>query len=692
MSQIQEKNNTEDEIIYNLSELYSLEELKKLFKIIPELINLCKSVIISDLTSNRKLKTPSKSDSNNIKILNGQAKINKFYFFKIFLSKLKSYFEVTESFIFVKTISLLISEIENIEKFFISNLHNSKSNIKAGQKIDIKNDKSNKSLKKVGKIKKLNYISMTYNQDKIIKNNGLNEPNYNTLKNINNLNDEIKKKKVSYRISENNNFKPNKTEINDFIPKTNDNNKIKRIKIDLNDTERKIRNYNLSLPELKKYKYQKLFEKENTSPQLRLKTSMDLINAQTHNFSTYLDTNNSFGTSNKKNSKNNSDLFNNSNNNLYINIFGNKKSNVIWPQPSSSALKKMANTKLKTKKEKKITNVNNILNISLLDKIETKDFDIFELDKKTPNTLSLIGYYIFNRFGFHNIIKYQKYENWCRKVAEGYERKNPYHTDLHAADVTQTCLSFFKIGKINELCKLNQLSKCALFLSCMCHDYKHPGVNNKYLMETKNILAIKYNDNSILENMHISEAFKLTIDYPNCDIFSGLNTENYKQMRKEMISCVLSTDMINHKATTEFMEIIINKKKTNKNNNDIKEEKDIHQEYMNILIHSADISNPTKKFDIYWKWAQLVVEEFFRQGEKEKEMGIKCSFDRETTNTYQVQLGFINYIVIPFYSLFSEVFPKLKFLIENANNNKNKIVELQENDTDEKKKKKKDKN
>ena len=141
-------------------------------------------------------------------------------------------------------------------------------------------------------------------------------------------------------------------------------------------------------------------------------------------------------------------------------------------------------------------------------------------------------------------MNYSMFQNWCKKIAEGYGRKNPYHTDLHAGDVTQTCFVFFKIGKINEFCKLSQLSKCALFLSCICHDYRHPGLNNNFLKDSKNILAIKYNDNSILENMHISETFKLTIDYPNCDIFWGMNSDNYKRMRKEMISCVLCTDMI----------------------------------------------------------------------------------------------------------------------------------------------------
>ena len=480
----------------------------------------------------------------------------------------------------------------------------------------------------------------------------------------------------------------NKTEIDAFTSKTNDNEsiKIKRINIDLNDSKRKIRNNNLSLPELKKIEFHKLFEKQNTSSQL-LRLSMN-SNNQPQNFANNIDVNNSYRKSNKKNIKNKSDLFNN-NNNLYINIFGQKKNYTIWPQPSSSALKKKTNGKLKAKKEKNINNIN--INISLLENIETQDFDIFELDKKTPNSLSLIGYYIFNRFGFHNIIKYSLFENWCRKIAEGYDRKNPYHTDLHAADVTQTCLSFFKIGKINELCKLSKLSKCALFLSCMCHDYKHPGLNNNFLIETKNILAIKYNDNSILENMHISEAFKLTIDYPNCDIFSGMNSEKYKEMRKEMISCVLSTDMAKHSSAIEFMEKIINNQNNVNNINDKKQEKEINQEYLHLLIHSADISNPTKSFNIYWKWAEVVVEEFFRQGDKEKECGIKCTFDRETTTIYQNQLGFINYIEIPFYTLFSKAFPKLKFLIENINNNKNKIIELQGKDND-KKMNKKDKN
>ena len=66
---------------------------------------------------------------------------------------------------------------------------------------------------------------------------------------------------------------------------------------------------------------------------------------------------------------------------------------------------------------------------------------------------------------------------------------------------------------------------------------------------------------------------------------------------------------------------------------------------MNLLIHSADISNPTKPFNIYLKWAKLVVEEFCQQGDKEKELGLVCTCDRNKVQLNKNQIGFIDYVV-----------------------------------------------
>ena len=685
MNQIKDKT-IAYETKFNLSTLYTSEDFKKLFQIIPELSNL---YFLSN-NPNYSKKTLIKENQENICSQNYQTKINKFYFFKIILSKLKSYFEINESFIIIKTISILINEINNLEKFFSHSSSNyfSHKELKSEQKSEKKNEKENNSYQKIEKVKNINYKGAPNNKIIIQKNNGLNKTNFNSSESSLNPFEIIKtkKKKVYFRGIDNSIKREYKTEVNSFCSKFTYNNK-KFKKIIINDSKKKNSN-DFSISDLKKYE----FQKQKTTSDLGLKIYIDSNNdSNFHNCSTNFDINNNYSSNNKVkkkfiNTENKGDLFNN-NNNLYINIYEQKKN--IGNSLETSSLNHQSKTSEEINIEKD-NPINDLLNVSLLNNVETEDFNIFELDKRSSKkSLVLIGCYIFNRFGFHNIMKYSMFENWCRKIAQGYNRKNPYHTDLHAADVTQTCLTFFKIGKVNEFCKLNQLSKCSLFLSCICHDYKHPGVNNNFLKDTKNILAIKYNDKSILENMHISEAFKLTIDFSNCDIFSGMNSDNYKQMRKEMISCVLFTDVINHDLGIDFMKSIINKKK---NKSDKVEEKDIHQNYMNLLIHSADISNPTKKFDIYWEWAKFVVEEFLMQGDKEKELGLQCSFDRDTLTVFQNQLSFINYIELPFYTLFVDCFPKLKYLLDNLNNNKTQLISLQEKEKGRKNKKEKNEN
>jgi hypothetical protein len=118
MSQKKE-NNTQYETKFNLSELYSLDDLKKLFKIIPELSNLCKYTNNSNISSISKSNTFTSDYSQSTKFSNNITKINKFSFFKVILLKLKSYFEVNESYIMMKTLSMLIKEIECIERYMI---------------------------------------------------------------------------------------------------------------------------------------------------------------------------------------------------------------------------------------------------------------------------------------------------------------------------------------------------------------------------------------------------------------------------------------------------------------------------------------------------------------------------------------------------------------------------------------------
>ena len=328
--------------------------------------------------------------------------------------------------------------------------------------------------------------------------------------------------------------------------------------------------------------------------------------------------------------------------------------------------------------KEKIPKTIKTININLIsnEDIESNTFNIFQFDKDVgrENTLLSISTYIYNKFFFSLLINSDKFNNWCQKIAGGYSKTIPYHTSLHAADVAQTSFTYFIYGKINNICKFNNISICSLFLSCLCHDFKHPGLNNNFMKEIKHELATRYNDISILENMHIAETFKIINENKDCDIFTDIDSYTYKQIRKEMISCVLSTDMFYHSKHNEFMNKIIEKQKTGNFNENINNTNEDNQNYLNLIIHSADISNPTKPFNIYINWGKLVYEELSSIGDKEKEYGIKCSFDREKLTLEKSQISFIDYIVQPFYSNFLTIFPKLQYLNDNVIKNR-KILE-----------------
>lgn len=375
--------------------------------------------------------------------------------------------------------------------------------------------------------------------------------------------------------------------------------------------------------------------------------------------------------------------YNFSTNNNYLNNYIKKiekfKTENIFDKNKNYNKKTIKKTnKLDLSKYKKIINnkkekINYNLKVKYDSFIENKDFDIFKFDNNIgkENTLLLIGNYIYMKFSFSSIINEDKFNNWCRKLAVGYTRRNPYHSDLHAADVAQTCLIYIQYGQLIDITKFNKVSICSIFLSCLCHDFKHPGVNNNFLKETKNELAIRYNDLSILENMHISETFRLINQNNDCNIFFGVDSNIYKDMRKKMISCVLSTDMVYHSKHLIFMKKLIEMNNNNKNKND---NINYNQKYMDLIVHAGDISNPTKPFNIYIKWAKLVLEEFFQQGDREKVLGIPCSNDRKKVKLNLSQISFIDYVVAPFISLYITVFPKLKFFHDNTISNREKLT------------------
>ena len=603
----------------NLSENYPKDDLSHLLKVFPQLNELM-----------------SKKNGSIIDFSHKPAIVDKFEFYHIVLEKIKNYFELKETFVISDSISIMLKDIKSFKEQMNQKkikLDEPKKNVNV--KFPLINDAPKSScLKKnlpdsesdkfVRKAKR-NYSTKSNGNEKI---NGPKKPCLKTF------DFEEKDVDINYVYINLNQGKKEKKSL-----------KVVKFFDDGNENEKsRLQIYNKTVVRKSNLKKSNIKKELNRSNTVSRNTIFDTIKDSRSKTKYYLKTKTVYPLRKKSNGK----------------ILKKEDTNKIYEYKKIISL---------TKTSLDLINLNEF-------NINDKDFDIFDFNEKVgrENTLELMGRYIYDYFDFSEIMSKTKYNNWCRKISEGYNRNNFYHTDLHAADIAHTSYIYFKEGAINEKIKLDKLSLCALFLSCICHDYKHPGLNNNYLMETNDSIAIKYNDISILENMHISETFKLIHSDPDCNIFQDFEKVKYKKIRKQMISCVLGTDMSNHKHSLEFMNKCI----------DLNEKKEIPDEdkekYMNLIVHSADISNPTKPFVVYYKWAELVVQEFYQQGDKEKELGLNCSCDRNKVSLYKSQLGFIDYVEIPFYGLFVKVFPKLNFLMKNLNNNRERIKLLEDED------------
>ena len=72
-----------------------------------------------------------------------------------------------------------------------------------------------------------------------------------------------------------------------------------------------------------------------------------------------------------------------------------------------------------------------------------------------------------------------------------------------------------------------------------------------------------------------------------------------------------------------------------------------------MVMKCSDIGHAAKKTDLHLKWSGKICEEFFRQGDIEREKGLPISIfcDRHNTDLGESQSGFIGNIVLPLFEV-----------------------------------------
>ena len=182
-------------------------------------------------------------------------------------------------------------------------------------------------------------------------------------------------------------------------------------------------------------------------------------------------------------------------------------------------------------------------------------------------------------------------------------------------------------------------------------------------VKTKHVVALRYNDQAVLENMHVSLAYSIILQSSEANIFKNLVPDVFANIRGKTIKLVLATDMTTHFAKlgrlkTRITTCANGAEKTPFPEPGKTEDKDL---LMENVIHACDISNPARRTRIYLAWTERVIKEFFFQGDREKEAQLPVSMfmDKETTNIAKMQIGFISFLVTPLYHALYAALPAL---------------------------------
>eukprot|EP00741_Cyanophora_paradoxa_P013200 tig00000178_g12752.t1 len=173
------------------------------------------------------------------------------------------------------------------------------------------------------------------------------------------------------------------------------------------------------------------------------------------------------------------------------------------------------------------------------------DFDIYQVDHNSEGRpLLAMSMAIVEGLGLSRRlpIDVPRLASFVARVESGYG-PHPYHNRIHAADVCQSmAVVLLRGGLVGYLSDVEQL---AAYLACIVHDFEHPGLNNNYLINTGDPLAILYNDRSPLESHHVAASWR-ALRESEYNFLQAMPRPALKELRRTIIDMVLATDMSQH--------------------------------------------------------------------------------------------------------------------------------------------------
>lgn len=260
---------------------------------------------------------------------------------------------------------------------------------------------------------------------------------------------------------------------------------------------------------------------------------------------------------------------------------------------------------------------------------------------------------LFIRLDVHHYLQVSPSQllEFIMDVANEYTEA-PYHTFYHAADIVT--ILYYLCQDYNVRTRLTKKDISLLLIAALCHDIGHPGFTNSFQINTKTDLGIRYQGKSILESYSVDLTMEL------------LNRHHIKLKNIGVLEdLILWTDMIYHSELEQQANLLSSTW-------------NIHDKYMEeernclcrILLHAADISNMARPWLISKQWSDLIVQEFFTQGDEEKsrQLMISPGMDREHCSQKDISLNF-GKVILPYFEVLTKFIPSSCVLFDYLTSN-----------------------
>ncbi|XP_052805617.1 dual 3',5'-cyclic-AMP and -GMP phosphodiesterase 11A-like isoform X2 [Mya arenaria] len=290
-------------------------------------------------------------------------------------------------------------------------------------------------------------------------------------------------------------------------------------------------------------------------------------------------------------------------------------------------------------------------------------FNDFSLN---ADEMVLAGIRIFKDLGLMKTCRID-YDTLCRfmlTVKKNY-RHVAYHNWRHAFNVCQ--LMFATMQKCSLRHLLTRSETLAMIVGCICHDLDHRGTNNAFQQKTSSALATLYGTSATMEHHHFNHAL-IILNSEGNNIFSNFSSEEYSKLINLLKHSILATDLSLHIQVRNTWFAMVEEGRIDWDDKSLKEI------FRSILMTACDIGAISKPWEVSRKVADLVMTEFFDQGDKEREelkIQPQAHMDRQKQDQLPaLQLGWIDGICRPLYASLVKFDPAFQQMMDGVLKNR----------------------